>query len=674
LLFIKTHKDSSLAIQIGNKIKNAITNVFSPSAGVTVAGALGATFGIPIGFDLDGIMGLYRKGDDIDDGENSTVNIVLKRFAKVTLGFDVGYRNPGVRAGFNMGGGRRNLPLGSDFEAEANVEVKGEAFTGEAFEFPLVEGDIASVTLLDAILSPLLSLSPTANIAMTITKGLLAKEGLMIDPDRYMTDYKLQMGVFAAASASASVKLKLFENNEQRDRWQGLEGLNTAGQKAKQNHKTGSLLSFRNFLSGLSLKGGLNGRLEISVGGGFEYKAVYDTKTVTTFELEEVNDRIPKSVKQTLFVEGSLGGRVMGHFLSSSGGGSFNTPGLGVKIGIDYTDQVNENEPGPIIDFPSLSKFETTEFIPYSTYGQWDFYAGSASEYAVVIRPLAFLTYLDSTQNNEFSFGDLFYKTFESVVLKKRFAIKKEFGKKIKSRTEFDLTQQATKNLVNAYEEQKKLMFKTLNVDVTWATYLDVEFTLTTQTIVHAIGPMFNCIRLHIVDVANNTQFLNQVIDNKSLKKLPTQSKEEFNTYLAKLNEILVAQLNQVQASYPITSATDVMKTFINYISNVDSADTHSFIKITLKLIVLHLIEKTLTTLHFHSEIGIQSGFDAGVGTGLKARVRAGLAVKKTKDVNFLETDSYKKSIDPFRLDEGILDKKYLEFDNLFKYLIALHS
>lgn len=662
LLFAKLHKDSAIASKISNGIKKQISKIFKPGQGVGLGAVLGATFVVPIGVDLDGRCAIYRKDTDKEtaEGEADTVTIVFKRYAKVGLGLNTSIGG-GVRTGFNLGGGRKSKPLGADIGGEASAQFGGEAIAVETYEIPLIDNDIAGVVLLDAILNPILNSSLILAGAMAITKGLMAKEGLVIDPDQYLVSYKLQAGVFGSVNASAGIKIKLFPDEERRDRWVDLDSTQPQDLDKRQNHKTGSLLSFKNFLSAISLKAGLGGQIEISIGGGFEYEAKY-APTITTYELEQVNDRIPTEVQQTIFVEGSMGGRIVTSFLGSVDDGDFNIPGLGVKCQLDYSNNASAGSSGPIVELPSLEKLRASKFIPYYTYGEWDFFSADAHEYGVEIEPLKFLEYITNPENNAFTLSSLFYNTFIGFFIKKRFFLDSGAEYKFVSSTEAEIVKERIDNLVNAYGKIKKSILTDLSIKAKASVYLDIDLFFNLKTFLNGFQAIINAIRLHVIDIAKGTTFIDQVDRDKILISLQPNG-QNMESYLDQLNEVLISRLEKAKKDYPISTISEVTKVLLRYINRVEGKDVSLFVINLLEIVILYMADSFINSVKVHSEIGLSGGIEGRLGFGLKARLRGGLAIKETKDIILLEEGR------PFGIP-----KKEKDYKKLFIKIMALNS
>lgn len=179
-------------------------NEFMPvGTGLSIAGNLGATFGIPVGLDVEYKCYLWRKDED---------TIVLRKRGTLAAGLDTG-----VGAGFFMGTGRKksfknssnqDKRYGLGAEVGASLRVMPKVVITQEFEFPFKK-DWNILNLLIATFN----LEFTADMLHCFS-FLTGFKFFNLEPLDYLTKIIIQPGAFIEGNAAASARVAVGSNDE----------------------------------------------------------------------------------------------------------------------------------------------------------------------------------------------------------------------------------------------------------------------------------------------------------------------------------------------------------------------------------------------------------------------------------------------------------------------------
>lgn len=246
--------------------------------GVAISKGLGATFGIPVGFDSEYKFYIYRKDAN---------TLLIRKKGTLSAGLDLG-----VGYGFFLGNGKKSKSTGNDnenkygagVEAFATAQAQAKIVISQEFEFKLKE-DWAILNLIICSFS----LEDTAGFlhGLSFISGF---KTFNLDPMDYLSKITIEAGSFVKGIASAGGGLRIgqdpsrdyYDNNTvSRQGWELPKGFGVA-----------------NILRMLNASLTINASIEIA--NGIEIKLLnrkYDPNTWI---------KLPSTVELALYTQGSI--------------------------------------------------------------------------------------------------------------------------------------------------------------------------------------------------------------------------------------------------------------------------------------------------------------------------------------------------------------------------------
>jgi peptidoglycan hydrolase-like protein with peptidoglycan-binding domain len=372
-------------------IRKFLMQKWDRGLGVSIEGALGATFGINM--EVGAKVKLYRKFTE----KNNEIVMCLSKSGHIKVGAEFG-----LGVAFFMGSGTKsgaNIGLGGEIEAHESSILECEV----EYEFPLYNTyswenaerkDLPGLALFSALLN--MGSISAEFIAISFTKLFT---DFNIDPSNYLTKLKIQVEDSISGSASVMGGFKLSNSNDT-NYWKQSGDINTDPSSPPWHIK--KILGLANVQLGLDV--------EAKSCLGLEYNASYnelcfDSKTAS---------RVPNSFDLTIYSNMQL--------LSSAnasigplGGELYNlSPYTGIKVGFKYDNTSSIST----FFIPNKSKIKNNvqpTFTAYSGYGIWDSFDGKALEYGISL--------IDTNTPYSITNFDSFLNLIDYVYLKKRFSI-----------------------------------------------------------------------------------------------------------------------------------------------------------------------------------------------------------------------------------------------------------
>lgn len=377
-----------------NFFANLADGVWPRGAGFGLEGAIGFTFGIPVGVDLEADLYIWREFTTSDD---EYVFKVRKR-GLIQAGIDAGVGVGGFVGFKRMKRGWRpdddGYGLGAELGAQVEAKVKIEAY--EEFEFrtsrslfnfsevdpaeqaaQLEKQNIPELAIIMTLLGGEL-------VAMNALSGLTALSGFNLDPWNYLTRFKLQLGGFVAGNAGASAGLR-WGNTKTQDAW-------TTGvhDNVSTPFSPASIFGLLNVSAGISVQGELGYGIDYKLDFGDLGSAVTDQTT---------GFKVPKSGELQVYHEGSVFAQTAIPFVPPT----FNLlnvdRGIGIKTIYKYEIPASKKTIDQATD---VTRLYMTSYGPYTFSGNMDRYLGPASEVYVGLCP-----YITSDASSWTSIDDL---------------------------------------------------------------------------------------------------------------------------------------------------------------------------------------------------------------------------------------------------------------------------
>jgi hypothetical protein len=509
-LYAQICQDADYLRSLAETVRKTIRDNWPRGFGVEIEGSIGATFGYPIRLEAGGSVHLYRKYTESHDD----IIICLKKSGRIKAGVDIG-----VGAGFYMGSGTKKKPdYGVGLQVGANAGAGIEVDCDFEYEF-IIDSPSLNVSKTEdtAALALAVSVFSTGNpvIEFAAVEFLKAFSDYNIDPANFLTRFNMRGSTYTEGSAGAIAGL-YFGSQDDVDYWVQNEQAPTADPVSPPWH-------MRRLMS--LLNASLGADASTSLGMGYEYKAVYNDYTGSTFNSASAC-RLPKRFTQTLYTDASFSLNVSGNLSLLIGGDIVAIQNfVAFKLVFEYERVVFLNQTTNKYQY-RFDRVGSPKIIALGGSGNWDDYENSASELAVVIKtnvpaPISALDLLDF---------------IESFKIRKRFKIVHLGGTNIK---ELNTMQDYLKRYFVSNKKYKKFGAEA-------GAYIDLEATISFEAFVNDVIPKLVAVltelRAQIArnkNVAPGTITWLEVISNfgnyLNLLKTPAQQKNLSNLYQALL-------------------------------------------------------------------------------------------------------------------------------------------
>lgn len=333
------------AHQLRDSIISTVDKFWPVNWGAFYDMQVGATFGYPIGGDIQGATYFYRKDED---------TIALKKFGRFAIGLDTG-----VSAGIFIGkSGSKKGDKGLGASAGGDLEAKQAAYSQAEYEFPIKDDD--------AILSALMLIFAGDNMAINLGALFLdILAGTQLNPMHYMTKSKLAFGVELQANAGATGGIKKAGTDNE------TEAYTHKGSSASDKQADNISGTFLQAVNPLNPKVKLIDLLYRNLNIGAEALVRINPKFGLELSRTLQHDGGKVSVAQhqmDIFVEVGAEASLEAALPFLGKLGPVFEKGLGLKM--TFTAKEGEDWGAPTFSFYSMS-------------GEMDYYAGSASEDAI---------------------------------------------------------------------------------------------------------------------------------------------------------------------------------------------------------------------------------------------------------------------------------------------------
>lgn len=333
-------------------MRKTVDDLWPVGFGAFYGVSVGATFGIPLGADVQIETYFYRKDAN---------TIGLKKYNKVAAGLDTG-----LSAGFYIGG--KNTQGGSPVlgaHAGVNAEAKAMGLSYAEFEFPLNDSD--------AILSALLAISNQSEklLAKCTIQFLDIIGDTQLSPMHYLKKSKVAVGAELSGNANVSAGVKK-ATSEGKSNDAYVEKGSFASERAADNYGSSVLGALNPLNKKQTIKDLIAAQLNVGadalVGANLKFGLEFEN------QLQSIDGKNSiSSTEMTVFIEAGAkaGGNISIPFLINLG------LSLDRSVGVKLVWTANMTKDKPNFVFQGVKL--------YTSSGEPDYYSGPASETEIML-------------------------------------------------------------------------------------------------------------------------------------------------------------------------------------------------------------------------------------------------------------------------------------------------